>query len=71
MITITMKNDAKIFAALCRVINKRFPSISNIAVVHRIDIVEDGSGFDELKLFRNNTLVYTVIIPDNEVDSAF
>lgn len=66
-----MKDDARIFAALCRVINKRFPSISNIAVVHRIDTIEDGSGFNELRLFRDNTLVYTVIIPDDEVDSAF
>lgn len=71
MITITMKNDARIFAALCRIINKRFPSISNIAVVHRIDIIEDGSGFDELQLFRGNTLVYKLIMPEDETDSAF
>lgn len=71
MITITMKNDARIFAALCSIINKRFMNIANSAAIHRIDIIEDGSGFDELRLFRNDTLVYTVIIPDNEVDSAF
>lgn len=71
MITITMKNDARTFAALCSIINKRFINITNDAAIHRIDIIEDGSGFDELRLFRNDTLVYTVIIPDNEVDSAF
>ena len=71
MITITMKNDARIFASLCRIINKRFPNIANDTVIHRIDIIEDGSGFDELQLSRNDTIVYKVIIPDNEVDSAF
>ncbi len=71
MITITMKDDARIFAALCSIINKRFLDIANSAAIHRIDIIEDGSGFDELKLFRNNILVYRVIIPDDEVDSAF
>lgn len=71
MITITMKNDARTFAALCSIINKRFINITNSAVIHKIDIIEDGSGFDELRLFRNDTLVYKVIIPDNEVDSAF
>lgn len=71
MITITMKNDARIFAALCSIINKRFMDIANSAVIHKINIVEDGSGFDELQLFRGDTIVYKVIIPDNEVDSAF
>ena len=71
MITITMKNDARIFAALCRIINRRFLDIANSAVIHKIDIIEDGSGFDELRLFRDDTLVYRVVIPDNEVDSAF
>lgn len=71
MITITMKDDARIFAALCSIINKRFIDIANSAVIHRIDIIEDGSGFDELVLFRDNTLVYRVIIPGNEIDSAF
>lgn len=66
-----MKNDARIFAALCRIINKRFMDIANSAVIHKINIVEDGSGFDELQLFRGDTIVYKVIIPDNEVDSAF
>jgi hypothetical protein len=66
-----MKDDARIFAALCSIINKRFLDIANSAAIHRIDIIEDGSGFDELKLFRNNILVYRVIIPDDEVDSAF
>lgn len=71
MITITMKNDARIFAALCSIINKRFLDIANSAVIHRIDIIEDGSGFDELQLFRGNTLVYKVIVPEDETDSAF
>ena len=71
MITITMKDDARTFAALCHVINKRFPSISNIAVVHKINILEDGSGFDELQLSKDNTLIYSLIIPSDEVDSAF
>lgn len=71
MITITMKDDARIFAALCRIINKRFMNIANSAVIHRINVIEDGSGFDELQLFRGDTLVYRVVMPDNEVDSAF
>ena len=71
MITITMKDDARIFAALCSIINKRFINIANSAAIHRIVIIEDGSGFDELRMFRGDTLVYKVIIPDNEVDSAF
>ena len=66
-----MKNDARIFAALCSIINKRFINIANSAAIHRIDIIENGSGFDELRLFRGSILVYKVIIPDNEVDSAF
>lgn len=71
MITITMKDDARIFVALCRIINRRFVNIANSAAIHRIDIIEDGSGFDELQLFRGDILVYRVIMPDNEVDSAF
>ena len=71
MTTITMKDDARIFAALCSIINKRFPDIANSVAIHRIEIIEDGGGFDELKLFRNDTLVYKVIIPGNEIDSAF
>lgn len=71
MITITMKNDARIFAALCSIINKRFINIANSAAIHKIEIIEDGSGFDELKLFRDDILVYNIIMPDNEIDSAF
>lgn len=69
MITITKKDDARILAALRRVIDKHH--LINDDTINRIDIIEDGSGFDELRLFRGNTLIYKVIIPDDEVDSAF
>lgn len=69
MITITKKDDARILAALRRVIDRHY--LINDNTINRIDIIEDGSGFDELRLFRNDTLVYKVIIPDDEVDSAF
>lgn len=69
MITITKKDDARILAALRRVIDKHH--IINDDTINRIDIVEDGSGFDELRLYRDDTLVYKVIVPDNEADSAF
>lgn len=69
MITITKKDDARILAALRRVIDKHH--LINDDTINRIDIIEDGSGFDELRLFRGSILVYKVIIPDDEVDSAF
>lgn len=70
---VTMKNDARIFAALCSAINKRYLNIGK--AVHEIEIKEDGSGFDELVLFRVNGdkkyCVCSVIIPQTEVDNAF
>lgn len=71
--TITMKNDARIFAALCSAINRRYPYIGK--AVHEIEIKEDGSGFDELVLFRVNkdkkVCVCSVLLPQIEVDNAF
>lgn len=68
-----MKNDARIFTALCSAINKRYPYIGK--AVHEIEIKEDGSGFDELVLFRVNgdkkVCVYSVLLPQTEVDNAF
>lgn len=70
---ITMKNDARIFAALCSAINKRYLNIGK--AVHEIEIKEDGSGFDELVLFRVNedkkVCVCSVLLPQIEVDNAF
>lgn len=70
---VTMKNDARIFAALCSAINKRYLNIGK--AVHEIEIKEDGSGFDELVLFRVNGdkkyCVCSVIMPQTEVDNAF
>lgn len=72
--TITMKNDARIFAALCSAINRRYPYIGK--AVHEIELKEeDGSGFDELVLFRVNgdkkVCVCSVLLPQTEVDNAF
>lgn len=71
--TITMKNDARIFTALCSAINKRYLNIGK--AVHEIEIKEDGSGFDELVLFRVNgdkkVCVCSVLLPQIEVDNAF
>lgn len=71
--TITMKNDARIFAALCSAINKRYLNIGK--AIHEIEIKEDVSGFDELLLFRVNedkkVCVCSVLLPQAEVDNAF
>lgn len=69
---VTMKNDARIFAALCSAINKRCHRIGK--VVHEIEIKEGESGFDELILFRVNEnkryCVCSVIMPKTEVNKA-
>lgn len=71
---ITMKDNARIFAALCSAINRRHLNIGK--AVHEIEIKDkDNSGFDELLLFRVNGskkyCVCSVLLPQTEVDNAF